>query len=1092
MISVLDFNIIVPTYDNGVWTETEFYELSEFRDFVKTCFKEPGKYEFDETSHLFNEQARKYKEQDKIYCYHQINTRDYIKYWDAEKAKNINGVIFKNKGKTWYIPRDYYMWLNFLPIYDKMKKDFDFPEIWDVQLHIALYECLAELHYKHVAILKKRQIASSYFHAGKLINRIWFDPGVILKMGASLKDYINQSGTWKFLDEYKNFLNTHTAWYRPMNPGKVLEWQQKIETRENGRTRSVGLKGMLLGMSFEQSDTKGVGGPTTIFYYEEAGIAPTMDRTYEFLRPALSMGDYTTGLFIAAGSVGKLADAEPLRKMIENPVGHDIYGVETDLVDDKGTRGLRGLFIPEQWGMPPYIDEYGNSKVEEALAALNANAETWKKELDPSSFQLRISQHPRNIKEAFAHRDESKFPLHLVEHNTREIEDKKYPYEIIDLQESSTGEILVKPSNRVPITQFPIDPKTIDKEGAIVVWERPDPKAPWGTYVCSIDPVGEGKAEYVENLVYTPNGKTKIGSLQKGDLVMTPDGIPTLVTGVYPQGKRELYRVTFNDGFSILVCKEHLWNVKASDNDRNGYHTLTTEQLLNPNLLIEFAGSGMNKNKIYSAKTYYKKSNNQHRWKIPISKPLLFNSKPVPLDAYLLGLLLGDGGMTSRSTMFSTIDLELLDYINEILPSEITLKKSGYCTYRLSSSLPRNIITKTLRELGLQGHGSQTKFIPDIYKTASIEDRLNLLKGLLDTDGYCGNHGVEYYSISEQLAQGVVELTQSLGGVAKIRKKITNRKVRKGVGYVYVVRVCLPEQFNPFRLTRKANLYKPTYTFSRYISNISFERIDEAVCIKIDTADGLYVTEHGIVTHNTSTSESLCSIYVYKRPTHVKRYTDHGVENFIEGDKVVAAWCGRYDDINTTHLRLQLIIEWYNARALIENNISLFILHMIKAKKQKYLVAKSEMLFLKEVEANKTVYQDYGWKNTGTLFKTTLINHLIEFLKEVVEEDIDDNGVITKKYFGIRRIPDIMAMKEMEAYREGVNVDRLVALAALVAYVKILESNSQKEVKVENNIENDLQMSQNLYKFNNSGFKNIGRGSGGMSHRNRSPFKRIR
>ena len=188
-----DFHIEIPTYDNGVWTETVYDDLQEFRNFVLSCFKEPGKYELDETSFLFNEQATLFHEQGRVYNMAPYRSKDFIKYWDLEKKKNRNGVIFKNNGKVWYLPRDYYMWINFLPIYDKIKKKFDFPLVWDVQIHLALYECLAELHYKHAAIVKKRQIASSYFHCAKLINRIWFDEGVILKMGASLKDYINLS-----------------------------------------------------------------------------------------------------------------------------------------------------------------------------------------------------------------------------------------------------------------------------------------------------------------------------------------------------------------------------------------------------------------------------------------------------------------------------------------------------------------------------------------------------------------------------------------------------------------------------------------------------------------------------------------------------------------------------------------------------------------------------------------------------------------------------------------------------------------------------------------------------------------------------------
>jgi len=730
----------IPTYGNPkakeLWSTTKFSSRKDFYDFVKSTFKEPGKYNLDESSKLFNQEARSFRKNNDIYCMATYRSKDFIEYWDHEKEKCRKGVIIHNNKRVFYLPRDYYMWINFLPIYDKIKKKFDFPLVWDVQLHMSLYECLAELDYKHASILKKRQIASSYYHMGKFINQIWFEEGPILKIGASLKDYININGSWKFLDEYKAFLNTNTGWYRPMNPSKVLTWQQKIETTQNGRKQEVGLKGMIQGMSFEQSATKGVGGPCTYFFYEEAGIAPQMDKTFEFVRPAMQAGDITTGMFIAAGSVGKLEDCKPLEDFTRYPTENGIYAVDTDLLDDKGSIGKSGLFIPEQWGMPPHIDENGNSLVEDALKSLDETFARWKKDLRPELYQLRISQHPRNIEEALMAREESIFPLNLVENQTRNIEEKEYPYELITLDETLDGEISIKKTNKAPISTFPIKLNQEDKTGSIVVWERPDKDPAWGQYLASIDPVSEGK---------------------------------------------------------------------------------------------------------------------------------------------------------------------------------------------------------------------------------------------------------------------------------------------------------------------------------------------------------------------TTTSESLCSIYVYKTATEVKRYTEDGIENFIEGDKIVAAWCGRFDDINETHKRLRLIIEWYNAWTIVENNISLFILYMIKERKQNYLVPKNQMLFLKEAQANKNVYQEFGWKNTGTIFKTNLLSHLIEWLKEVVDEDIEEDGTIIKKYYGIRRLPDPMALIEMKAYRPGVNVDRLIALAALIAFVKIQQSNVHKPLRVENEVYSNLDKSQNLYKLKSGAFRNLGKHkSFKNSGRIRSPFKRRR
>ena len=240
----------------------------------------------------------------------------------------------------------------------------------------------------------------------------------------------------------------------------------------------------------------------------------------------------------------------------------------------------------------------------------------------------------------------------------------------------------------------------------------------------------------------------------------------------------------------------------------------------------------------------------------------------------------------------------------------------------------------------------------------------------------------------------------------------------------------------------------------------------------------------------TTTSDSLCSIFVYKNSVEVIRTTAAGdVEQFIEKDKIVAAWCGRFDDINKTHERLELIIEWYNAWTLVENNISLFIQHMIARKKQKYLVPKQQILFLKDLGSNKTVYQEYGWKNTGTLFKSHLISYAIEFLREVIDEETDINGVVTKQTLGVERIPDPMLLKEMLAYYPGLNVDRLVAFGALIAFVKIQQSNRGYTKRRESE-DNSLVNSEKMHKLKYNPFKNIGRSKTANTNRpNRSGFK---
>jgi len=354
----------------------------------------------------------------------------------------------------------------------------------------------------------------------------------------------------------------------------------------------------------------------------------------------------------------------------------------------------------------------------------------------------------------------------------------------------------------------------------------------------------------------------------------------------------------------------------------------------------------------------------------------------------------------------------------------------------------------------------------------------------MDTDGSCTNHGAEFYSSSKTLAYQVVELVQSLGGIAKIRCKKTTHLDS------YIVRVLLPSYLEPFILKRKREIYKPSQVFSRHITDIQYIEDAEAVCISVDAPDNLYVTEHAIVTHNTTTSESLCSIYVMKAPVQVTKESSGETDTYVEQGKIVAAWCGRFDDINRTHQMLELIVEWYNAWTLVENNISHFIQYIISRRKQRYLVPKNQILFLKDLSANNNVYQEYGWKNTGTLFKSHMLSYAIEFTKEELDVETKPDGTIVKTKYGIERIPDPMLIKEMQEYTPGLNVDRLVSFAALVAFMKIQESNRGfLKRHIADDATKNLQKSDNLFKLNKSPFRNMGKNSHGIR---RTAFKNIK
>jgi len=388
------------------------------------------------------------------------------------------------------------------------------------------------------------------------------------------------------------------------------------------------------------------------------------------------------------------------------------------------------------------------------------------------------------------------------------------------------------------------------------------------------DDMGLGKFLPVNTPVYTPKGTKKIGDIKIGDKVIGSDGKSHNVIGVFPQGFKETYKITFNDGFSILSGDEHLWSVSSPNYGKNRKNerlkkslVLSTKQMYEGGK-IKVKGINHNKNKEYEIETYYKSPNGNNKWQIPIVKPIQFERNDnLMIDPYLLGLTLGDGGITQKNINFTTKDDEIVGYIETALPknSQIVKQKNSRYSYRITKiDGYTNEVIQILKNLNLMGCGSDTKFIPDIYKFSSVENRLSILQGLMDTDGHCmynGNSfiGTDYCTTSKQLCNDVVEVVQTLGGVARVKTCIptyTYKGEKKKGKLAYRVNIKLPKGMNPFRLKRKANKYiePKKYPTGRYIKNIEKVGFEESVCISVDAPDKLYVTEHCIVTHNTTST----------------------------------------------------------------------------------------------------------------------------------------------------------------------------------------------------------------------------------------------
>ena len=373
-------------------------------------------------------------------------------------------------------------------------------------------------------------------------------------------------------------------------------------------------------------------------------------------------------------------------------------------------------------------------------------------------------------------------------------------------------------------------------------------------YATEVAPIAymRGRSQPLDSKVLTPDGYRPMGLLKAGDYVFGSDGTPVKVCKIYPQGQLDVYRVDFTDGAWVECSADHLWNTTTLYERRRkkGFSTKTTADI--------------SKNIKYS---------HAYNHQVPIVAPVQFEKKDLPIDPYVLGALIGDGCLhESASVTLTSVDDQIVEEVEKRLSSGLVLKlasdDSKTPQYRVVSESSPNLIKCGLRELELLGKLSYQKFLPDVYKQSSVSQRLELLRGLMDTDGCCFEQKgkrkprVQFYSTSEVLVRDVVYLVHSLGGTASVRERKLNkeewhelrgRPVRHNRN-VWVVGIRMME--NPFNLNRKSEKFVPLVPL-RAITSIEKVGRKECQCIRVDSSDNLYVTDHCVVTHNTF-DDSVC------------------------------------------------------------------------------------------------------------------------------------------------------------------------------------------------------------------------------------------
>ena len=397
-------------------------------------------------------------------------------------------------------------------------------------------------------------------------------------------------------------------------------------------------------------------------------------------------------------------------------------------------------------------------------------------------------------------------------------------------------------------------------------------------------PTGYGKALCHGTKVKIPNGWKNIEDIQVGDLVMGSNGEYTNVIGVYPQGVKDIWTVKFADGRSLDVTMEHLWSIISpllAGNDKREAKDYKP-MVVDTRFLSEYLNA-IRKNPYNSTSRMY----------IPLVQPEKGTHKDFIIHPYILGVLLGDGGISRKNVNIHCSDKGVIKHVENLLDPDYYIK-----VYRDTPKCPKytikrinkntnaaNIYKQELKRLGLMGTKSYTKFIPEEYMNASLEQKWELIRGLMDTDGYVdksiGRNGsgvradgstcvgtIQIALSNERLIKQIQEIVWSLGDMARLSVKYPfytykGERLPGRPSYKLSIRSKTPKAYFTRESKRGERLQETTQyseTLKLRITDVEYKCQAEATCIAVDSPDHLYVAEQYIVTHNTSVSFKLMSM----------------------------------------------------------------------------------------------------------------------------------------------------------------------------------------------------------------------------------------
>lgn len=772
-------------------------------------------------------------------------TTDYIQFWEQETNRCLNGYVAEDGDA---ITGYHYFYLNYFPIMRLAEEEYvdrngikrtrrirktEFADFYDYDYYYfnAIEE--AELHGKHMAVLKARNKGYSFKGASMLVRNYELIPGSQNFAVASEQGFLTNDGLLTKAWDGMDFIDKHTAWSKQrLVDTKMKRTSGYKVTDEFGKQTEQGYKSSIIGITLKNNPDRIRGTRGRLILWEEAGKFKDILQAWQIARPAVEEAGVAFGMQVAYGTGGEEADFDGLKEMFYHPDGYNILGFP-NIWDEKSEDQKCAFFVPswtnlsakDDSGKRLFMDEDGNSLKE---LAIQFQVEERNKVKEGASEQVTVDRYVAENcltpQESILEIGGNIFPKKLLMQQLSRIrtsEKLKHMKHIVDLSWDGNGQVKATEKKTGDITTYPLD-KDKKPDGSVVIWEYPINDPPFGLYIAGCLTPGEK--------VWTQRGLVNVEEVALGDKLVNKDGKFVDIKNIQLRDKvnENTYRIKpYGSYRTTNFTSEHpIWTgnrgfVKASE--------LTKDDWLEiPNVY-------------HSDKEKYVWTRDKH------------DDRERKL-AYFYGLFTGDGFTNINKNSYDVYmsigkdEKDLASFYDKLV-EELFDRKCIHVHQKTEQS--RRFTNKELvQQLDSSvGISAYTKRVPEWVKHGNYGIKLAFLQGFLDSDGSVfkdrGKIRVNFTSVNLELLEDIQDLLYALeikNSIVIHQKECTSKH---GIHSLQSYRINIAKEDNlklsEFAIyeSRKIKLLKESTSVSKSKMNIKF--VNNCIWLKVeDIAEDVY------------------------------------------------------------------------------------------------------------------------------------------------------------------------------------------------------------------------------------------------------------